>query len=429
MPATHGRLRDGMIDGGGAVADADSAADAVARREALRDCAQAEAYVASICFKHGPPSRVGVELEWPVHHRDDPRRPLDTATLRAALGEHAPGTLDPSSPHHPLPSGALITVEPGGQVEISSLPQDGLAALIAVTETDVAFLTTLLAAAGLELGSEAMDRHRPSRRLLRVPRYAAMEAAYQRIGPDGLNMMCRTAGLQVCLDAGTVDQYHDRWSAACRLGPTMLALFANSRGQGADGTWWRSHRMRTLFGTDPARTRPAPITGDPARAWARRVLHTSVMCVRREHDDWSAPDGLTFADWIRGALPSRPTVEDLDYHLTTFFPPVRPRGYLEIRYLDEQPGEEWIVPLALLTALFSDHATVRAAIELTAEGAHRWVHAAKNGLADPVLAHTAREVVALARPRLTELDLPARIIAFIEAVLRRRLGERWSLSN
>ena len=85
---------------------------------ALRDRAEAEAYVASVCFKHGPPRLLGVELEWLVHPVSAPAAPVDAATLRAALGPHAPRSLDPRSPARPLPGGSTVTVEPGGQVEI-----------------------------------------------------------------------------------------------------------------------------------------------------------------------------------------------------------------------------------------------------------------------------------------------------------------------
>ena len=70
---------------------------------------------------------------------------------------------------------------------------------------------------------------------------------------------------------------------------------------------------------------------------------------------------MTFADWIAAGAGDHgpaPTYDDLDYHLTTLFPVVRPRGYLEVRYLDQQPGDGWIAPLALLAALLSTPATI-----------------------------------------------------------------------
>src|SRR5665647_3696776 len=89
---------------------------------ALRDRDEAEGYVAIVCFKHGPPRLHGVELEWTVHHGSDPRRPLDANLLSLALGPHAPQTINPRQTQLQLPAGSLITVEPGGQVEISTWP-------------------------------------------------------------------------------------------------------------------------------------------------------------------------------------------------------------------------------------------------------------------------------------------------------------------
>src|SRR5438067_2590267 len=73
--------------------------------EVLRTREQAEAYVASVCFKHGPPRLLGVELEW-LLARPSGRPPLDLETLATALGPYAPTTVDPQSPAHPLPSGS-----------------------------------------------------------------------------------------------------------------------------------------------------------------------------------------------------------------------------------------------------------------------------------------------------------------------------------
>src|SRR5690349_9447693 len=194
----------------------------------IRDRVEAEAYVASVCFKHGPPRLTGVELEWTVHHEDDPRRPLDAAHLATALGPYAPRTLVPDSPQLPLPAGSPLTLEPGGQVEISALPQASLAELFDNVSTDLGALDELLAAEGLVLGRHGTDPYRTPRRILQTPRYAAMERAFSPIGPHGATMMCCTAALQVCLDAGEPHTVASRWAAVCSLGPVLVAAFANS---------------------------------------------------------------------------------------------------------------------------------------------------------------------------------------------------------
>lgn len=368
-----------------------------------------------MCFKHGPPRLAGIELEWTVHHAEDPGRPLDVDVLISALGSHAPTSLVPESPNLPLPNGSALTVEPGGQVEISSLPAESMTSLFDVVAADADFLRRRLARAGLVLGEQGTDPCRQPQRLLRVPRYAAMEHAFDRIGIDGRLMMCSTAGVQVCLDVGEPHRVAARWAALHALGPVMMAAFANSPSLFGKRTGWASARTRALLRTDPPRTRPGPITTDPAAGWAKRVLDTELVCVRREGEDWTAPSGVSFAQWIHGALEVPPTRDDLDYHLTTLFTPVRPRGYLEVRYLDTQPGSDWMLPAAALIALFRDEPTVDRVLELTSPAIGRWVQAARCGLDDPVLARSARAVLDLACRRLDGSDCPRG--------LRERLGE------
>lgn len=96
----------------------------------LRDCADAETHVGSVCFKHGPPRLFGVELEWLLHRPPEQRSVPEAAELTTALGPHTPSSLDPSSPAQPLPSGSTVTVEPGGQIELASPPSPDLASLL-----------------------------------------------------------------------------------------------------------------------------------------------------------------------------------------------------------------------------------------------------------------------------------------------------------
>lgn len=367
---------------------------------ALHDRAAAEAYVAMVCFKHGPPRKLGVELEWIVQYADDPHRHLDAERLTDALGVHAPPTLCSESPHQPLPAGSTLTVEPGGQVEISTPPHESLPDLLATASADAATLADLLGTAGLKLVHAGTDPVRRPRRLLDSPRYTALEAFYDRSTPSGRTMMCSTAAVQISLDTGPGWQ---RWNALHVLGPVLLATFANSPVLGGTHTGWASTRMAAWFGIAAPRRHTS---ADPAQTYASRALDAGLVCLRRDNGDWRAPAGVSFADWFDGALPGRPTTADLDYHLSTLFPPVRPRGHLEVRYLDAQPAGQWPVPVAVLAALLADEPTTDAALALAEPAAGRWYQAASRGLADPVLAGTAAAVLDLACRRLAGLDVP-----------------------
>ncbi|WP_372452222.1 glutamate-cysteine ligase family protein [Saccharothrix obliqua] len=330
----------------------------------------------------------------------------------------------PDSPQHPLPGGTPLTVEPGGQVEISTPPSGSLTDLLKTVAADIDHLIGLLEPAGLVLGHRGADPFRPPRRMLQVPRYAAMEHAFAPVGPEGIAMMCSTAGLQVCLDFGHESDLPARWAAVHALGPVLNALFANSPGVGGRRTDWSSARMRTLFATDPVRTRPAAVCANPAEAWARRVVDAPVIVVRRPGNNWVPPRPLTFAEWVDGGLGARPTADDLDYHLTLQFPPVRPRGYLEVRYLDTPPDGGWLPPVVLMAALFSDRAVVDEVLAATEPAAGRWLAAARNGLADPVLARTARAVVELGCAALRNTDLSVGQTDAIAEDLHRTLAEK-----
>ncbi|UOX91452.1 glutamate-cysteine ligase family protein [Amycolatopsis sp. FBCC-B4732] len=392
----------------------------------LADRAAGEAYVASVCFKHGPPRLTGVELEFTVHHADDPARPLDPDVLATALGPHTPRTLRPDSPAVPLPAGSPVSLEPGCQVEISALPQATLRELDAVVSADLRHLRTLLARHGLELGETGIDAHRAPRRLLRTPRYAAMERRFAPIGPGGITMMCSTAGLQVCVDAGEADQHAFRWAAAHAMGPPLLALFANSRVHAGRDTGFASARWLAVHDTEAVRSRTERVAGEPAAEWAARLMDTPLLVLPRGDRPWDAPEGLTFADWIdgkgAGALLPKPTSVDLDYHLTTMFTPVRPQGYLEIRYLDAQPPGAWLPPVALVSALLARPSTVDKVLDLCAPVAGRWSLAARRGLADPELAAAAAALADLGCAELGATGLADESITEISESVQGRVS-------
>jgi glutamate--cysteine ligase len=376
--------------------------------------AEAEGWIPRTCFKHGPPGRIGIELEFVVHANDNPVRHLDPRPLQRLFDDIE---------KQPLLS--AFTVEPGGQVELSSLPADDLATAIAQLERDLAVLTDVVGRHGARLVGAGIDPLRPPPRHLVHPRYSAMEEYFDRWGSAGRAMMRSTASVQVNVEASRLGRgsgdLRRRWDLLHTVGPTMAAAFANSPSHPAvDAGWvgYRNLRQGIWLTLDPARCRAPSIlpTESLPDAWTRWVLDAPVLAIRRPDRAWTAPPGLTFRRWLQlgvRAVPdaSPPSLSDLKYHLTTMFPPVRARGHLEVRYLDAQPGRWWRVPAAAISAIIDDDAATDAALAACAPLADHWAQAARAGLTDPELCRAARLVLAAAaealqrdgRPELAEL--------------------------
>lgn len=385
----------------------------------------AEDLLRCICFKTGPPRTVGVELEWLVHDLRDPREPVSPARLGAALDTV-----------RSLPLVSALTFEPGGQLELSSQPAGSLMECLDSLASDLTAVRGVLGPLGLTLSGYGVDPwHSPRARVLREPRYEAMEVALGRTGPGGRAMMCESASVQVCLDAGHEEPgplgYLRRWELAHLFGAVLVAVFANSPQHGGRRTGWRSTRQALWADLDPSRTLAPPPDGEPRAEWTAHVLDTPVLCVRAEEGPWLVPEGLTFREWLRTGLPRPADVDDLRYHLTTLFPPVRPRGHLELRMIDAQPGADgWMVPVAVTTAVFEDaeaaeaaHRAVRPLAELAGpDPAPRnplWTRAARDGLADPVLHAAALEIFAAVGPALRRIGANERVRRAVDAFRER----------
>lgn len=393
-------------------------------RDAVTE-AEVEALVRGICFKTGPPRTTGVELEWLVHEPHNPHLPVPPARLEAAYAAL-----------RALPLHSALTVEPGGQLELSSRPASSLMDCVTTVSADLAAVRATLHPLDLTLTGLGADPWRPPARLLHEPRYDAMESYLDRAGPAGRRMMCSTASVQICLDAGHEEPgplgYGRRWRLAHLIGPVLVAAFANSPLQEGRSTGWRSTRQAVWAGIEPGRSGAPPLDEEPRTAWTRHALDAPVMCVTDDAADaWLVPKGLSFRAWARDGLPRPPTREDLAYHLTTLFPPVRPRGHLELRMVDAQPGDDgWIVPLAVTCALFDDpqaaetaYRTVKPLAERASPGQapHNplWLDAARHALADPELHEAAVACFAAAAEALPRRGASAAVRGAVAAYAER----------
>jgi glutamate--cysteine ligase len=281
-----------------------------------------------------------------------------------------------------------VTLEPGGQIELSTPPAADLASAVSALRADSDALRAQLREAGFGAAALGSDLARPVSRINPSPRYDAMEQHFDALGcaGSGREMMAATSALQVNLDAGPVSGWESRWGLVHSMVPMLVAASSTSPWLGGATTGWHSMRQGTWQGIDHGRSDPVPL-GEPTAAWATYALNAPVMLVRDGAGLLPVTERIPFAQWLRGGAPfgRRPTMADLDYHLTTLFPPVRPRGYLELRCLDAMPDRWWPALAAITVTLLDDPVAADAAAELCAPVADSWETAARHGCDDETI--------------------------------------------
>ena len=382
--------------------------------EPFLDPSAARAHVHAAALAPSPVGTVGLELEYHLVDLRDARRRVTWTELRRLVD---------AIPR--LPNASVVTTEPGGQLELSTPPRQGVAAAIEALQADHAVLARAVRLAGFGLAPIGADPARPLRRVTPTSRYAAMERHFDAVGCGhaGRQMMSSTAALQVNVNAGPSHSWATRIAHVHSLGPVLVAMSACSPLLAGHASGWRSMRQQAWRGIDPPRCRPMSMAADPSQAWASYALAAPVMLVR---DAVGGPSEaittrVSFEGWAAGsgAFDRRPTIDDLDYHLTTLFPPVRPRGYLEIRYLDAVPGAWWPALAAIAVTLIDDEVAADLAAEACDGVRHAWRTAACDGLGDEALRAAARSCVDIAARRCPEQLRPA-VEAYAELVHRGR---------
>ena len=271
-------------------------------------------------------------------------------------------------------SGANITLEPGGQFELSGAPlrsvheiRDELAAhfaaLKAVAEPHGIGFLTLGASPKWTLAETP---------LMPKARYRIMEAYMPKVGTRGLDMMFRTATAQANLDYTSEADMVRKLRVSLALQPVATALFANSPFTDGRPNSFLSARSHIWLDTDRARCGTMPFAFEPGMGFERFVdyaLGVPMYFVKRDgrlHD----ATGLSFRDFLAGRLPilpgERPTLPDWADHLSTIFTEVRLKRYIEMRGEDVGPPEMIAALGALFAGLLYDGAALQAASDLVA---------------------------------------------------------------
>lgn len=401
-------------------------------------------YVREKCFASDRRGTVGVEMEWLTFPSNERLSPVDPVRLSAAVADAQ------------LPRGGLITLEPGGQVELSTLPEPGMAQAVSAVEADGAVLFDTFDRHGIGLVPLGIDPLRANQRIIDGPRYGAMESYFDAQGDSGRTMMCSTASIQLNLDLNGPTSLPHRWALLHMVGPMLAAAFANSPLQGGLPSGFRSTRLATWLAIDPSRTRPVSALaddpgatytnrsgngGEPAQDWARYALDARVMLIRPTPEQFiPTHEHLTFESWMRnGHQLGYPTLDDFAYHLTTLFPPIRPRGWFELRMIDVLPDPWWRAAVALISSMLDDPIACEVATAATASTASLWHEAARHGPAYPPLSFAARKSFGAALEAVQRSDADVQTLdscaAFVDQYVDRGrcpaddVLDRWALDG
>lgn len=315
-------------------------------------------------------------------------------------------------------SGQSITLEPGGQLELSGAPLDNLHQTC--NEVNAHLSQVREVAEEIEVGFVGIGIQPKWRRdeipIMPKGRYDIMRAYMPTRGELGLDMMLRTCTVQVNLDFDTETDMARKFRVSTALQPIATALFANSPFLEGKPNGYLSYRAHVWTDTDPDRCGvPSFIFEDGFgfERYADYALDVPMYFVNRDGRYIDA-SGQSFRDFVQGRLPAlpgeKPTLQDWIDHLTTIFTEVRLKQYLEMRGADGGPWRRLCALPALWVGLLYDSTALDAAWDLVSSWTHSDVvemgaAAASKGLKGDfrgmTLQNVAAEVLDIARDGLS----------------------------
>jgi glutamate--cysteine ligase len=316
--------------------------------------------------------RIGTEHEKFGFNHDDHRPPAYDGErgIRAMLdGLTRYGwepVLEHGQPIALLREQCSITLEPAGQFELSGAPLENIHQTCAEVTQHLSEVRSV--ADPLGLGFLGMGFHPESRRedmpWMPKGRYAIMRRYMPTRGQLGLDMMTRTCTVQVNLDYDSEADMIRKFQTSLALQPVATALFADSPFREGKPSGLLSTRAHVWTDTDPDRTGMLPFVFEHGFGYERYldyILDVPMYFVYRD-GEYHDVAGRSFRDFMAGRLPGfegeRPLISDFTSHLTTAFPEVRLKRYLEMRGADGGPWGRLCALPALWVGLLYDPATL-----------------------------------------------------------------------
>jgi glutamate--cysteine ligase len=268
--------------------------------------------------------------------------------------------------------GANISLEPGGQFELSGAPLETLHQMRDETALHMTEVTSIAAPLGIRFMGIGAAPEWSNDQMPVMPkgRYRLMTDYMGRVGTHGTQMMYRTSTVQVNLDYASEADMVKKLRVALALQPVATALFASSPFFDGKPNGHRSWRSRIWRGLDNSRTGMLPFAFDPGmgfQAYVDWVLDVPMYFVYRDGKYINAL-GQSFRDFLKGQLPAlpgeKPTLSDWADHMTTVFPEARVKKYIEMRGADCGDFAHIVALPAFWVGLMYDQGALDAAWDL-----------------------------------------------------------------
>jgi glutamate--cysteine ligase len=317
-------------------------------------------------------------------------------------------------------NGANVSLEPGGQLELSGAPLETIHQTCDEVNQHLAEVKTVadkLGAGFIGLGA-APIWHQDQMPMMPKGRYRLMTDYMGRVGTLGTQMMYRTCTVQVNLDFASEADMVQKLRVALALQPVANALFANSPFLDGKPNGWKSWRAHIWQNLDNARTGMLPFAfqdGMGYEAWVDYVLDVPMYFVYRDGKYIDAL-GQSFRDFMNGRLPALPgevpTLSDWADHLTTVFPEARVKKFIEMRGADGGPWRRLCALPALWVGLIYDQTALDAAWDLV----KGWDHETRESLRREAGLHALDAQVGTIKMR----DLAREVLAISAAGLKAR---------
>lgn len=270
------------------------------------------------------------------------------------------------------PDGSTVSLEPAGQVELSGAPLNTIHETCIEVHGHLAQVKSIASEMGIVFVGLG---YRPEDQSDGVPwmpkgRYKIMREYMPKQGNLGLEMMQNTCTVQVNLDFDSEETMVDMFRIGLALQPVATSLWANSPFRNGKPNGFLSFRSSIWTDTDPDRTGILPFVFEDGFGFERYVdymLDVPMYFVYRDGVYIDA-SGQSFRDFMKGELPAYPghypTMKDWEDHLTTVFPEVRLKKYMEMRGADGGPWARLCALPAFWTGLLYDNDARQAAVDL-----------------------------------------------------------------